>query len=782
MSAPADVRKPRPTRRPRAPRPSVAWVLVNTALLWLSTAIATTALWPIYRSPAIIVLIAVALAVGSLVAILGALFRWGPPLMILASVFAFLAIGVPLAVPTKTQFTVLPTLDGILDLVAGVALGWKQLLTITLPVGDYQALLVPALVLVLGAAIVGLSVALRAKNPELAVLAPIVLFIAATAFGPQFPDRPLDAPIALLVAVLFWLVWFRWYRRRRVVRALAAQQDGVDADKPETGIAGVRTVLSAGLIMAIASGAAVAASATIPPAADRTVLRTTIAQPFDPRDYVSPLSGFRSYWQPARLDEVLFQVSGLPEGDRLRLATMDTYDGVVYSVGSDQVSSLSGSFTRVPYRFDQSDLTGTEVSIGVDVIGYTGVWVPTVGQLESIAFTGDNADGLRDSFYYNDTSGSAAVIDRLRSGDQYVLNAVVTDQPTQAQLADLEPGGATVPAQQSVPDELTAKLEEYTAGIEGPGRRLVATLAGLAADGYISHGGDDEPPSRSGHASDRIAQLMSDPRMIGDAEQYAVVAALMAGDLGFPSRVVLGFVPQDGQVTSGDVSAWIEVDTAQYGWVAIDPTPAVREIPEELPEDNSQVARPQTIVPPPVLEDEAFDRQSTPDSEQELPPDLDPVLEAILAALRVLGIVALVAAIALAPFVVVIAAKIRRRRLRRRAPSAIERISGGWQEFEDAIVDHGLSPAASSTRSEVASIAGGVQSQVLAAVADRAVFAPDDPSLTDADSVWRAVDELQAQLDSGLTRWQRLKARISLRSLGGYSVRRLFGRERRTGK
>jgi hypothetical protein len=306
-------------------------------------------------------------------------------------------------------------------------------------------------------------------------------------------------------------------------------------------------------------------------------------------------------------------------------------------------------------------------------------------------------------------------------------------------------------------------------------------LAGLATDGYISHGiGEDEPASRSGHAADRIAELVSSPRMIGDAEQYAVAAALMADDLGFPSRVVIGFAPTTDSVTGGDVSAWIEVNTAQYGWVTIDPTPEVREIPEEDPQDNAQVARPQTIVPPPVVEDERFDRQSTPDSQQELPPDLNPVLEVLIAVAKGLGIALLVAAIILAPFAFVVAAKLRRRRLRRRAPDVLQRISGGWQEFEDSVVDHGLSPAASATRSEVASIAGGVQSQVLAAVADRAIFAPDDPAEADADSVWNAVDELQASLNEGLTRWQRLRARISLRSLGGYSVSRLF-RERKTG-
>lgn len=754
------------------------FVLVNTAMLWITTAVAATALWPIYRSAALIVLVAVALAVGSVLVILSARFRWRSTTVLLASIVAFLAIGVPVAVPGKAQFAVLPTPGGLIDLVAGVALGWKQLLTISLPVGDYQALLVPALVLVLGTTIIGLTIALRAKYGELAVLPPIVLFLVATAFGPRFPDRPLIAPIALLVAVLFWLVWFRWYRRRASIRSLSAQSGGAAV---ESGFSGLRTVVAAAVILGIASTAAVTAVAAVPPAADRTVLRTSIEQPFDPRDYVSPLSGFRAYWKPQLLDDVLFQVSGLPEGGRIRLATLDTYDGVVYAVGSDTVSSLSGSFTRVPSTVDQSRVQGDQVTAKVTVRDYTGVWLPTVGQLESVTFTGSDATALRDAFYYNDVSGTAAVVRGLATGDSYSLEAVVPDQPTQAQLASLEPGSASVPSPENVPEELTAKLDEYTSGIEGAGKRLAAMLAGLATDGYISHGvGEDEPASRSGHAADRIAELVSSPRMIGDAEQYAVAAALMADDLGFPSRVVIGFVPTTESVTGSDVSAWIEVNTAQYGWVTIDPTPEAREIPEELPQENAQVARPQTIVPPPVDEDERFDRQSTPESQQELPADLNPVLQVLIAVAKALGIALLVVAIILAPFALVVAAKLRRRRLRRRAPDVLQRISGGWQEFEDSVVDHGLSPAASATRSEVASIAGGVQSQVLAAVADRAIFAPDEPLESDADSVWRAVDELQLSLDTGLTRWQRLRARISLRSLGGYSVSRLF-RERKTG-
>jgi transglutaminase-like putative cysteine protease len=757
-------------------RVTPGFVAANTAFLWLTMAVAATALWPIYRTSALVVLVAVALAAGSIIAILGAVFRWPSPVVLLVSVLAFLAIGVPLAVPSKALLGVLPTPGGLVDLVSGVALGWKQLITITLPVGDYEALLVPALVLVFGGTTVGLTVALRARFGEAGVIAPVVVFIAAIAFGPQFPERPVVVAIALLVAVLFWLVWFRWYRRRRAVRLLAVASDGAGA-RVETGFAGLRTVVSAGVILALAAGGAVVAAQALPPGTDRTVLRTSIQQPFDPRDHVSPLAGFRSFWQPGVVDEVLFDVAGLPDGVRIRLATLDTWDGVVYSVGSDRITSESGSFTRVPSSFDQSDVAGDRVTIDVSIAAYEGVWLPTIGQFESVRFTALDPAELRESFVYNDVSGTAAVIGGVGTGDGYEFTAVVPRQPSDTELVDLEPGSAVVPEPAEAPEELTAKLEQYTARVEGAGARLVAALEGLAAEGYISHGvSDDEPPSRSGHASDRIAELLSAPRMIGDAEQYAVTAALMAAELGFPSRVVMGFAPTGSQVRGGDVAAWIEVSTEQFGWVAIDPTPPVREIPDELPEDNTQVARPPTIVPPTVIEEDPLDRQSTPESEQELPPDLDPILQGLFAALRVAGWVLLVAAILTAPFLLVVAAKLRRRWLRRRAPTPLARIRGGWQEFEDAVVDRGLSPVASATRSEVASIAGGAQSQVLAAVADRAVFAPGEPDAGEAENVWRAVDELQSTLDEGLTRWQRLRARVSVRSLGGYSVSRLFKR------
>jgi hypothetical protein len=767
-------------------RPSPTLILINTGMIALATAVASTALWPIYLTDWLIVVVAAGILLGSAVAVIGAVLRWRGWAVMLASIAVFLAFGVPIAVPAQALYGILPTAGGLQDLVTGVALGWKQLVTISLPIGTYQALMVPAFILVLGTVIIGLSVAVRAKHGESAVFAPIVLFLVATALGPNYPTRPLVVPMALLCVLLFWLVWFRWYRRRAAIRLLSQRSISgasptvpiaVVDTAPATGFAGLRTVVSAGLIIAVAATGAVLTAGALPPTADRTVVRTAIAQPFDPRDYVSPLSGFRRYLQSPTADSVLFQASGVPTGGRIRIATLDTYDGVVFSVGSGAATSESGVFTRVPSSVDQSARIGAPVTLRVVVSDYADVWVPTVGAFESISFDGPRASTLRDSFYYNKVSGTAAVLGGLQAGDGYTIHAILPAQPAVSALADLTPGSATVPVAKNVPDSVAAKLDEYVGNTQGAGPRLVAMLSGLAAQGYISHGiSATEPASRSGHAADRITELLTAPRMIGDAEQYAVTAALMAQKLGFPARVVFGFAPKTDRVTGGDIAAWIEVSTAQYGWVTIDPVPPVRDVPAAIPQDQSQVARPQTVVPPLVQESDSTDRQPTPDSERPAPSSADPLLRAVLAVLRVGAWMLVGIAILLAPFIVILAAKVRRRRLRMRAPTTIDRISGGWQEFKDAVLDHGLSPNSSSTRSEVATIAGGMQSQVLAAVVDRAIFSPDEPASIDAERVWRAVDELQDSLDEGLTRWQRIRARVSLRSLGGYSVRALFSR------
>ena len=743
-------------------RPRIPAIIVNTLALWLATAVAAVAWWPIYQNLQFVVLVVVATLVGSALAITGALLRWSSAVLAPATIVAFALIGVPLAVPSQALYGLLPTLDGAIDLFSGVALGWKQLLTITLPVGSYQALLVPVLVLVLLNAVIALSVALRARRGDLAAVSPVVLFVVGLAFGPREAHWPMTLALTLLAVSLLWLLWRRWYQRHQAVRQL----EGVGT-RPV--VFGVRTVLSAVIVMAVAGSAAAGATLALPPTQPREVLRSSIEQPFNPLDYPSPLAGMRQYFKTEAASDTMFTVSGLPAGARIRIATLDSYDGVVYAVGSSTVTSESGSFTRVPFVYDQSAVEGSKVSIDVTIGDYSGVWLPTVGKFENVQFTGDRAADLRDAFYYNDTAATAAVIGGIDAGDGYHLDAVLPAEPTEAELADATAGSAQVPPLGPPPAELATVLERYTSGVEGQGARLLAAIAGLRDEGYISHGvGEDEPPSRSGHSADRITQLLTDQRMIGDAEQYAVTAALMARELGFPARVVFGFLPDDsGEVTGDMVTAWIEVNTAQYGWVTLDATPPVRPIPEEEPEEPSEVSRPQSVIQPPDEERDLTDNQTPVESSPDNQLAPEGWVLVLLAVARVLGWTLLVLGILASPFVVIIAAKLRRRQLRRRVGSPLQRISGGWREFEDAVVDHGYALPRYATRSELAMTVGGQKTLGVAEAADRAVFAPRLPDATEAASLWESIDELTAALDEGKTRWQRLRARVSLRSLGG---------------
>lgn len=716
--------------------------------------LAAAAWWPIHRHPALITLATVSITLGCLIAATAAWRRWSAPVTVAATALAFLAAGVPLAVPGEAVFGLLPSSEGLIDLIAGVVLGWKQLATIALPVGDYEALLVPAFTTLLLGTVLTLTLALRTRAGSATALVPLAAFLTGIAFGPERTELPLWLPAVLLVLLLLWTAWLRGRRitgspSRRLRSAL-------------------RAAPAALLVLAVVAAVGVVGADRLAPASARTTVRTVVAQPFDPRDHVSPLAGFRSFWMTPRVDEVLLVVEGLPQGRLLRLAVLDTWDGVVYTVGTEQLASASGTFTRVPGRIDQSGTPGQLHTVRVRVAGYDDVWLPTIGALVSAEPAEGSAAGPLGGLHYNAVTGSAAVVSPLAAGDAYALTAVLAEQPDAGELSRLSPGSGAVPPAAAVPAELIDRLERYTAGRTTPGARLEAMLRGLAAEGFISHGvSAQEPPSRSGHSADRLARFFAEARLIGDAEQYAVAAALMARELGFPARVVLGFLPRTDEVRGSDVTAWIEVSTAEHGWVLLDPNPPPREIPDEAPEEAAAVARPQTVVPPPQPSIEDVNRQATPDAVQQEPDALDPALQALLAGLAIAGWVLAGLAVLAAPAFVVLAAKNRRRRLRRDSGSTAERIAGGWREFEDALLDRGHELAPAATRTEVAEDSGLAPAAELARLADRACFAPDEPGEQAAVSAWLTLSELTAGLDAGLGRRQRLRARLSLRSLGG---------------
>src|SRR5690606_13723842 len=176
---------------------SIGFVLAAVLLLWLGLGIAATSFWPVFQSAQYIAAVGVAVLAGTAIAVLGARGHWSSLTVFIVTVATFALLGVQLAVPSKAIGGVLPSLAGLGDLFAGVALGWKQLLTITLPVGDYQALLVPPFAFALAVTVASVTIALRSRVTEVAAIGPLLLYIVGLAFGPDFAIMPVPTTIAL---------------------------------------------------------------------------------------------------------------------------------------------------------------------------------------------------------------------------------------------------------------------------------------------------------------------------------------------------------------------------------------------------------------------------------------------------------------------------------------------------------------------------------------------------------------------------------------------------------
>lgn len=760
----------RPRARPAlAPRPSArltVWCTTFTVLAW---SIVALMLWPVYRDAAFVVLAAVAIPLGAALAIAGAWLRWPAWGVALAGLATFIVVGVPLAVPSRTVYGVLPEPEGLVDLLTGVVVGWRQLLSIDLPVGAYQALLVPALVMLFAGPLITLSIATRAYRGELAVIVPLVAVPLVIAIGPEQSALPISTAIAFAVVVLLWLAIWRRHRRRLAVGSAA---------EGDSWWARARGVAAAMALILVAGAIGAAAVAVGTPVESRTVLRSIVEVPFDPLAQPSPLAGYRASFAPEVADEPALIVRGAPAGSRVRVAVLDSYDGVVFAVGSDRIDGASGTFVRVPTARDLPDAEGERREVEFLVTRSTGVWLPTVGELAEFAVQGDDAADLRDRFVYNDTANAAALVGGVPEGITYRVEAFVADDAPSS-FRSAVPGDAEVPGIDSIPEALIEWLATAVAGVEGEGAQLDAALAALAEEAYLSHGVDpDEPPSRSGHSIERLEALVTDRPMIGDAEQYAAAVALMARELGFPSRVVMGYGPLDDTASNGehvllasDLTAWVEISTASDGWVPVDVVPAEREIPPAEPEEPTPVSRPQNAAPPPVDEAPPPEELAPPEVEQTDDDRIDPFWAAVLAVLGIAGWVALVLGILASPLLAIAMLKSRRRRRRRTATDPASRIVGGWLDVTDAAVDHGITMPPSATRTEIARAVQRPQALVLARVADRAVYAPEDPSEADADRVWQAADVVRASFSEGLTTRQRVAAALSTASLRRYPRR-----------
>ena len=733
--------------------------IVDTAALAILAALALAGFRTVYIGQTYLLAGLAGLALGVVAALLGRRYALPVAASTAGAVIAGLLLAGPVVLRETVRWGVLPTAATGRGIVAGVGSGWRDLLTTLPPVPDHGPLLLVPYVCGLAVGLAGTLLAgLRA--PAAPLLAPAALLATTILFGTAEPAQVLLQGAGFAAVAVAWV---------------AARQGGVVASQ-RTRMARWTRPLGALAVLAVAATAAYAAP--VDPVRPRFVLREHVTPPFDPSQYPSPLAAFRRY-EIALKDRTLFTVHGLPPGTRLRLAVMDLYDGVVWSVaGGATATTGSGVFERIGARVPGTR-AGPSADLDITVRDLDGVWLPGAGALHEVAFTGQRSTDLAATLRYNRSTGVAVVPAGLRSGDAYHLRARLVP-PTSAPAVAGRPAAAMIlPDPVNVPDEVAVAAVEWAAGATGPVAQMQALVNKLRA-GAFSDGTNTAGVSvRPGHGAGRLREFLTADQLVGDAEQYAATLGLLARALGLPVRVVLGVQPPGGftgDVTGAMVTAWVELAVDGAGWVPFDPTPPRTNKPDppqprQEPDGTSEVIQPPVVVAAPPEQLPAPDTGNNPPPPPPEPPP--PIwLVVLLAVLRYAGPPALAIG-AYAGLVAGLKWLRRRRRQRRGSPS--DRMAGGWADAMDRLRDLGIAaPVRGGTRlARAAGLAAvdravpyaGVTAVTLAEAADEAVFGPGGPERPDIVRYWAQVDRYVHAVAASRPRLRRLTAAMNPSSL-----------------
>lgn len=713
--------------------------------------------------------------VGTLAAVAGSLWRLGVLPTVAVALAAYFLLGTPFTMPSEGLFLVLPSLASLAGLALGAVYGWADIVTISAPVeAPYYLAVLPYFAAWL-VSLVGTMLALRwlpkrrtALRALVLLIGPVLLYTASILLG---TDEPFYAGVRGVAFAAIALVWIAWRRGATV----EASGDGASRLRRRK-LAGSAAVVAGAVVLGALGGLLLA-----PITPERFVLRDEVVPPFDPEEYSSPLAGFRNYTKDL-VEEPLFEVSGLEPGDSLRLASMDAYTGRLWSIAGPGDAANDGGYAIVGEQLPRPSLARLTDKrlIDVTIEGYDDVWLPTIGygsDLEVLdAETKAELAGLR----YNADAGTAVLDGGVDAGTHYRLTSYLQQQPDPEDLRNTPVARVALAPIDILPDVVAAKAEEYAGDAATPIEQIQAIEEQLRTNGFLSHGlGSDSAPSRAGHGADRLIELFTKSELVGDDEQYAAAMALMVRQLGYPARVVMGFVPEipddaaSVQVTGADVAAWVEVPFEGTGWVAFHPTPENIDAPQqEVPKPQSE-PQPQVRQPPRAehVEDDLLATVEIDDIEEE---DPEPPFR-IPGWVWVVGASVLIpAAIVFLPLLLVGMIKAARRRRRRRAVG--ERASvGAWDELVDRYAELGFEPPEKATRLQTARALEqqlGEQGlapheaprlAMIAATVDRDVFGGDGIDDASVEARWTEADAALAAVNRVSGRVRRVIARYRIR-------------------
>lgn len=404
-------------------------------------------------------------------------------------------------------------------------------------------------------------------------------------------------------------------------------------------------------------------------------------------------------------DRPLMQVTTDDRDPRyLRFGVLTRFNGSAWQPGDRDLDDGIDTGSKIPAPYGvAAALPRTPHSYQATVTeDFQSTWLPIQVPLTSV----DTTSNWR--YDPNTQDLFTSVEDETTAGSQYEFTA----DRLQYDQDDLLRSTAAVPAQfeeyLDLPSGIPAEVEQltrvHTDGYRSPYEKAVALQDWFRRDFDYSL----EPRPASGTRA--LTSFLSDQS--GYCEQFAGTMALMARQIGIPSRVALGFLSPDRvdkdtyEYSTDDLHAWVELYFPGSGWVLFDPTPASRvaetpgytqNLPDPIDESDLPTAEASesetgraTTRPERSADENAAgaDEQDGQGQKESFP---------WLPLLVVVGLLLLIGLLGLLPSWVR-----HQRRERRFRPGQSAELA--WQELRDVMVDHrlvwphGLSPRETSRR------------------------------------------------------------------------------------
>lgn len=704
---------------------------------------------------------------------------------IAVSVVSFVVIG---TIATSG----IPTPDAFGTFFDGLAHGWADLLARTPPLDVTAEMKVLPFTLAWMGALIGGELVRHSNAPVLPTIGPLIALAVSVLITAE--DRRvgvLQGAIIALTALLIGVV----QNRRSASQSARGTDTAVDTDEIDDADNAParrrRRALRAGVVLVIIAFCAPVVGPRLPyaDAHERFDLRDRKVPPWDPLQIPSPLVQLKSSLKEEVSDDVVFTIVSEQPVDRVNLAVLGAFDGVVWTVGSNDSAEPSTEFRPVSSRLPdppvELDIESSERRTTIMIDGLTGPWLPSVGWPKQIEFDDPNTT---DDVRMNLVTGTLALPDGVTEGLTYDLVVSVSERPSDGELADRQIAELpeTVDDNVVIPASIRNLAADVLEGADPGWEQLIALQKAFVDDGFY----DTSSEARPGHSYFRLAEFLDDPdRLVGYEEQYAASAATISKLARLPTRVVVGYlIPPDryddagsAQVTASDISAWIEIDFGAYGWVPLDVTPERSNEPvaQSTGITIEDVAVPSPPPPPQIPPDpEVFSGEEEPeenedDEDDEDEDDDDPMASVGLGTGQFIAATSIgVFTLALAFFVLVAWWKVARRRRRRRSSDPALSVGWAWRETLDRYREVGFAPAPDATPRETMRRAladdivpadAGADLDAMVGLVERSAYHREAPTDAIGEQAWVYYDEMNRAVERHHGRVDRIKMRADPR-------------------